>query len=58
VHRAGAERASSRGVTEIAGASHAITVSQPDAVTATILQAVEAVATRGVGGLELKAAGV
>jgi len=43
VHRAGAERASSRGTTEIAGASHAVGVSQPDAVAATILEAVNAV---------------
>ena len=49
VHRAGAQRAASRGVTEIAGASHAITVSQPDAVTATILQAVETVASQDLG---------
>ena len=42
VHRAGAERASSRGTTEIAGASHAVGVSQPDAVAATILEAVNA----------------
>lgn len=53
VHRAGAERASSRGVTEIAGASHAISVSQPDAVTATILQAIEAVALQDRGQSEL-----
>jgi pimeloyl-ACP methyl ester carboxylesterase len=43
VHRAGAERASSRATREIAGASHAITVSQPEAVAAVILQAVSAV---------------
>jgi pimeloyl-ACP methyl ester carboxylesterase len=43
VHRTGAERASSRGTTEIAGASHAVGVSQPDAVAATILEAVNAV---------------
>ncbi|WP_219466492.1 alpha/beta fold hydrolase [Nonomuraea rhizosphaerae] len=35
-----AERAGSRGTREIAGASHAISVSQPDAVTAAILDAV------------------
>ncbi|MEU8798435.1 alpha/beta hydrolase [Spirillospora sp. NPDC048819] len=35
-----AERASSRGTREIAGASHAVAVSQPDAVTDTILDAV------------------
>ena len=39
VHRAGAERASSRGTTDIAGASHAIPVSQPDAVSAVIAEA-------------------
>ncbi|UUT36037.1 alpha/beta fold hydrolase [Microbacterium elymi] len=39
VHRAGAARAASRGITEIAGASHAISVSQPDAVAATIAEA-------------------
>lgn len=36
-----AERAGSRGTREIAGASHAIAASQPDAVTATILDAVD-----------------
>lgn len=36
-----AERAGSRGTREITGASHAIAASQPDAVTATILDAVE-----------------
>ena len=44
VLRAGAEHAGSRGTTEIAGASHAISVSHPDAVAATILEAVRAVA--------------
>ena len=39
VLRAGAERASSRGTTEIAGASHATSVSQPEAVAATIAAA-------------------
>ena len=42
VHRAGAERAASRGTREIAGASHAISVSQPDAVTASIVDAAKA----------------
>ena len=42
VHRAGAERAGSRGTREIAGASHAISISQPDAVAATIAEAGEA----------------
>jgi pimeloyl-ACP methyl ester carboxylesterase len=40
LHRFMAERANSKGTREIAGASHAITVSQPDAVAATILDAV------------------
>ena len=39
VLRAGAERAGSRGTTEIAGASHAISVSHPAAVAATIADA-------------------
>lgn len=39
VFRAGAARAGSRGTTEVAGASHAISVSQPDAVVATIAAA-------------------
>jgi len=39
VLRAGAERASSRGTTEIAGASHATPVSQPGAITAAIAEA-------------------
>ena len=43
VLRAGAERAGSRGTTEIAGASHATSVSQPEAVAATIAEAVRAV---------------
>ena len=38
-----AERAGSMGTTEIAGASHAVSVSNPDAVVATILDAVEGV---------------
>lgn len=38
-----AERASSRGTREVAGASHAIAASQPDAVVASILDAVGAV---------------
>jgi pimeloyl-ACP methyl ester carboxylesterase len=37
--RAEAERAGARGVREVAGASHAISVSRPDEVTATILEA-------------------
>jgi pimeloyl-ACP methyl ester carboxylesterase len=43
VIRAGATRAEARGVREVAGGSHAISVSQPDAVTATILEALEGV---------------
>lgn len=39
VHRTGAERAESRGIREIAGASHAISVSQPEAVAAVIAEA-------------------
>jgi pimeloyl-ACP methyl ester carboxylesterase len=39
VHRAGAERAASRGTREISGASHAISVSQPEVVAETIAQA-------------------
>lgn len=49
VHRAGAERAGSRGTHEIAGASHAISVSQPAAVAATIAEAGKAfVASREI----------
>ncbi|GAA1441720.1 alpha/beta fold hydrolase [Leifsonia poae] len=44
VHRVGAERASSRGTREVAGASHAISVSRPDAVAESILEAVSALA--------------
>lgn len=39
VQRAGAARAGSRGTHEIAGASHAVAVSQPDAVAAVIAEA-------------------
>lgn len=39
VHRAGAARSASRGTHEIAGASHAVAVSQPEAVAATIAEA-------------------
>jgi pimeloyl-ACP methyl ester carboxylesterase len=42
VHRAGAKRASSRGTLEITGASHAIGVSHPEEVAASILAAVAA----------------
>ncbi len=41
LHRYMAERASARGITEIAGASHALSVSEPGAVCTTILQAIE-----------------
>jgi pimeloyl-ACP methyl ester carboxylesterase len=43
LHRFMADRAAAKGVHEVPGASHAITVSQPDAVTASILEAVNAV---------------
>jgi len=41
LHRFLAERAGARGVREIGGASHALSVSQPTAVTETILEAVK-----------------
>lgn len=44
LHRFMADRAGAKGVREVAGASHALSVSQPEAVTAAILEAVEAVA--------------
>jgi pimeloyl-ACP methyl ester carboxylesterase len=44
LHRFMADRAGAKGVHEVPGASHALSVSQPEAVTATILEAVEAVA--------------
>jgi pimeloyl-ACP methyl ester carboxylesterase len=44
-HRAGAERANARGIREIPGGSHALSVSQPAAVAETILAAVAAVET-------------
>jgi pimeloyl-ACP methyl ester carboxylesterase len=40
LHRFMAERAGAKGVREIAGASHALSVSQPEAVAAAILEAV------------------
>ncbi|WP_328324938.1 alpha/beta hydrolase [Kribbella sp. NBC_00382] len=43
-HRYFAERAGSRGTREVPGGSHALSVSQPAAVAATILEAVDAVA--------------
>ena len=47
LHRSMAKRANAKGTREIAGASHALSVSEPDAVVASILEAVEAVS--GVG---------
>jgi pimeloyl-ACP methyl ester carboxylesterase len=44
LHRYLAERAGAKGVREVPGASHALSVSQPDAVTASILETVHAVA--------------
>lgn len=41
LHRFMAERANARGVVEVAGASHALSVSNPDAVTASILAAID-----------------
>ncbi|HEX6359573.1 alpha/beta hydrolase [Actinophytocola sp.] len=40
LHRFMADRAGAKGVREVPGASHALSVSQPDAVTASILEAV------------------
>lgn len=45
-HRAGAKRANGRGIREVSGGSHALTVSQPDAVADTIIEAVNAVGGR------------
>jgi pimeloyl-ACP methyl ester carboxylesterase len=42
LHRFVAERAGSKRTTELAGASHAISISEPDAVTSTILAAAKA----------------
>jgi pimeloyl-ACP methyl ester carboxylesterase len=47
LHRFMAKRANARGTREIAGASHALSVSQPDAVVASILEAVGAVSAVG-----------
>lgn len=47
VHRAGAERPSARGILEIPGASHAVGVSNPEAVAFTILDAVSATVPAG-----------
>ena len=43
LHRLMAKRANAKGTREIAGASHALSVSEPDAVVASILEAVDAV---------------
>jgi hypothetical protein len=40
LHRFLAERAGAKGTREVAGASHALTVSAPDVVTASILDAI------------------
>lgn len=45
LHRFMAERANARGVTEVAAASHAISVSRPETVTETILAAIEGTAS-------------
>ena len=45
LHRYMADRAGAKGVREVPGASHALSVSRPDAVTASILEAVQAVAS-------------
>ncbi|MDN4614064.1 alpha/beta hydrolase [Leifsonia sp. F6_8S_P_1B] len=52
-HRAGAERAgaNARGVREVAGGSHALSVSRPDVVAEVILEAVEAVAAGAGAGV-------
>jgi pimeloyl-ACP methyl ester carboxylesterase len=44
LHRFMADRAGAKNVHEVPGASHALSVSQPDAVTASIVEAVDAVA--------------
>ena len=44
LHRYMADRAGAKGVREVPGASHALSVSHPNAVTASILEAVHAVA--------------
>ncbi|ONI92758.1 alpha/beta hydrolase [Saccharothrix sp. ALI-22-I] len=45
LHRFMADRAGAKGTLEVSGASHALSVSRPDAVTASILDAVHAVAS-------------
>jgi pimeloyl-ACP methyl ester carboxylesterase len=51
LHRFMAKRANAKGTREIAGASHALSVSQPDAVVASILEAVNAVSAVGAAPL-------
>jgi pimeloyl-ACP methyl ester carboxylesterase len=43
LHRFMADRAGAKGVTEVSGASHALSVSRPETVTASILEALDAV---------------
>ena len=47
LHRFMAKRANARGIREIAGASHALSVSEPDTVVASVLEAVSAVSAVG-----------
>jgi pimeloyl-ACP methyl ester carboxylesterase len=47
LHRFMAKRANAKGIREVAGASHAVAVSEPDAVAASILEAVNAVSAVG-----------
>ncbi|MBE1604158.1 alpha/beta fold hydrolase [Actinopolymorpha pittospori] len=44
LHSFMADRAGAKGIREVPGASHALSVSQPEAVTASILEAAHAVA--------------
>jgi pimeloyl-ACP methyl ester carboxylesterase len=48
LHRFMAKRANAKGIREIAGASHALSVSEPEAVAASVLEAVNAVSAVGV----------
>jgi pimeloyl-ACP methyl ester carboxylesterase len=43
LHRFMADRAGAKGVREVSGASHALSVSRPETVTASILEALDAV---------------
>jgi len=45
LHRFMADRAGAKGVREVSGASHALSVSHPESVTTSILEAVDAVTT-------------